>query len=224
MNKTNITLGSIVLGALTLLSACTPAEAPQIGNEQTVQSTSSAGNNQTAVFPAMPGEATPSALTTASQADLAAYNGAMKLEDQSYCEKITNEGYRQKCISDLANRLLLSTALANKDAALCEKMSDADQQQACRTQVEVKLQSEEQEQQKLEAISIREGAMKAALDDNDLSACARLDNQNARTDCELNILINLAQSSQSADPCSRASSDGLRQTCEAEYRQISVAD
>jgi hypothetical protein len=224
MNKTNIILGSVFLGALTLLGACTPAATPQIGNEQTVQSTVSAVNNQTAAATAKPTEATPPPALTASQADLAAYNGAMKLDDQSYCEKIADEDYRGQCVSDLSNRLLLKTALENKDAALCEKMSNTDQQQACRTQVEVKLQSKEMEQQKLEAISVQESAMKAALDSSDLSACTKLDNQNARTDCELNILINLAQSSQSAEPCSRASSEGLRQACEEEYRQIGQAD
>lgn len=148
-----------------------------------------------------------------SQADLAAYQGAVQLKDVSYCDKIAIETIKKECQTAVADEIALADAIAKLDPTLCSKLSTQDQQEACKTQVEVitteKKQSESQQANQNEIVNQYETITKAG----DYTKCKTINDTSYSMTCELTILTNMALIAKDPSICDKASSQAVTDEC-----------
>jgi hypothetical protein len=138
MKAKTLLVSALALASLLIFAGCEETTGPSAPNQ-----------NATPNTPAAPAIATQAPVLPAiSEADQAAYNGAIQLNDQTYCDKIIDQNYKNQCKTILADQTAQSAALAKLDPAPCDKISTQDKQDACKTQVDVAIKNRQTEQQK----------------------------------------------------------------------------
>jgi len=156
-------------------------------------------------------EPTPEAVPELSEADLAAYQGALQLLDESFCDKITQDIAKQECKTQVTDQKTLNAALAAVDASQCEKMSTDDKKEACRTQVEVitakQTEKDEFEKEKKE----NQDKVGEIINSEDYTRCSELTIDNLKADCELTILVNKVIKDKDISWCDKASAENQEQ-------------
>ena len=154
----------------------------------------------------------------ASQADIAAYNGAMQLKDVTFCDKMKDETYKKICKTDVTDQIALDEALNKVDATLCVKLSTKDGQEACKIQVEA---ANKEAQVKIEQQKITETQESMAIQtvsSGDISKCKQLEAVYV-ANCELNILLNEAYKANDPKICEQASDSATVEKCKNSYEK-----
>lgn len=216
MNAKTLTLSALTLAVLLVLASC-EAQPGNLTNGST-PGKSMTSNALVTVTPAGT-QAIQPLPPPRTEADMAAYNGAMELKDISYCEKIKDETYKTECKTTLSDQLALSSALEKTDATLCAKLSTADKQEACRTNIAVRIQAQSQETQFLNSIAESNKKAQEITDSGDYTKCKELPDPNAVSDCEYNILVNKALADKDISWCTKISSKDTIETCKALYKE-----
>jgi len=155
--------------------------------------------------------------TPLSEADIAAYNGAISLEDKSFCDKIKDEDYKKQCKADLNDKTVQIEAIKNKDESKCPELSTKDLQEACKIQVDIENKKEEKikklkEQDKIDSAHINE-----IVKLGDYTKCNELSLDNYKKDCQYNILVNKAIKEQDQAWCDKATIASVRESCTLNY-------
>ncbi len=197
------------LMALFIFSACdtVPSEPAQI-------QTQSPQTQQTPTeMPAQQAE------IPASEADIAAYSGAMQLMDETYCDKIADTAYKATCKTELADTKNLNEALTSIDAALCDKLSTEDKKEACKISVQVQLDEQKQQEERLEKDAEQQILSQSIVDSKDHTRCNELEDGNQREACEMNIILNRAFAENDIAICDLMSTEEGKSSCIANFKE-----
>lgn len=196
----------LITGALSILvlSACT--DTPQ--TTQTEPETSTPTN--TTDTPTTPEVAD---ATTYSEADRAAYSGALQLKDETFCDKISNEGYKAECKVVVLDQINLQEAITSLDASLCDKLSTDDKKEACKVQVEVvAVQNDKIAKQKAEHDESQEKLLKVQ-DEGTIEECDTIINNEMVNICKDYFIFKKATENQQSVDCEKLSSESGIQLC-----------
>lgn len=156
-------------------------------------------------------------------ANQTAYNAAVKMNDPSLCQKITNEDLKKQCVTGINDVKITTEALAKGDKSLCAKLSAEALKLDCEMKIEMK---------KVEQTKIDQYAQQTTADENlrdqiiasgDYSRCKELKVYGHQVDCESNILTPLALEKKDKSICSKATIDVAKQNCEIVYDKSSGA-
>lgn len=152
-----------------------------------------------------------------SEADVAAYDGAIQLKDVSYCDKIKDATYLQTCKTDVTDQQKTSEALAKGDPALCGQLSTNDRQEACKTHLQI---SADQQKQGT-AISDEIAKSNAIVAAGDYARCAAELSQKSIVDnCEMNILFNLALEKNDVSWCDKITDETTKTDCKTHFAAL----
>ncbi len=140
--------------------------------------------------------------TNISATDKAAFDGAVQLKDEEFCNKIIDKNYKMECVTKLQDLQYLSEAISKLDSQICSKISNLDQQNACKISVEVG----QKEAEKSQAFSSEVEKGNQIVAGGDYSQCAKqLTNKTLISSCELNILSAKALETKDATLCNKIS-------------------
>lgn len=150
---------------------------------------------------------------TRSEADIAAFQGAQKLKDPAFCDKISDQEFIQECKTELSDSTALAEAINKMDNSECEKLSSADKKAACKIQVEVtktEMQSLQQSQEKSRSAY---SDLNKIIATGDYTQCKNIDSENLRDDCEYNILVNKALETKDISNCDKITNSESKTRC-----------
>jgi len=218
-----IAFGGLTLAILALSACSTDNDQPQnqAANQQNTQQ--NPASEKVTPDQAKVDDATNQAMIQPAytEADQAAYGGAMQLKDVTYCDKIKDEAYKQQCKTELADNATLAAALEKLDPALCDKMSTDDKKEACKIQVDVakkKVENQQQKQQEIENIS---AAATEIIQTGDYAKCRELADPNFTRTCEVNILSKQAIESGDVKICGKVSDEQGKNICQSIFNDSS---
>lgn len=198
---------TLLITAIFIFSACdtAPTETEQSQTQQTQQT-------QTEVPAQQPAP-------QVSEADSAAYSGAMQLMDETYCDKISDADYKSACKTELSDTKSLNEALAALDYGLCDKLSTDDKKEACKISVQVLLDEQKQEEERLQNDAEQQELAQSIVDSKDHTRCKELDDSNQRIGCELNIILNRAFAENDIAICDLMSTEEGKSSCVANFKE-----
>lgn len=168
-----------------------------------------AGCNTAANQPASQSSTQTQAVTQAalpvqhSETDTAAYQGALTLKDASYCDKISDQQYKQQCQTELSDNAAMAAALSKSDQSECAKLSTKDKQDACKIQVEVALKGQQQSQETQAKLDSIVANLNTIVASGDYTKCKTLDSATFQDNCEYNILVNKALEAKDPTICDK---------------------
>jgi hypothetical protein len=214
MSIKKLFLAAVMLGIITLLSACEaePAGAPTL-NPPTAPATTAITSQMQPATVSVNVVTEQQTVETVTEADKAAYQAAMRLNDIKYCDQIKDENYKKLCQDDFNNLLILGDALSKLDAAICEKISTTDKRQSCKTQVEMLTKEKETDKKNREETAKNQDLMDTLTASGEYGRCTELQNQNSVRDCEYNILVNKAIQEKEISWCDKASLAEVKVLC-----------
>lgn len=152
-----------------------------------------------------------------NEADNAAYSGALRLLDVSFCEKIGDEQLKEKCTTDVNDQKIVTEATKERDASLCDQVSTDDKKEACKTSVEVAVAQETAVARKQEALKAGQMKEDEIVASGDYTRCKELEEPSNVYDCEISILANKAVQEKDPSWCEKASREDIREQCEFMY-------
>jgi hypothetical protein len=196
-----------------VLSACTAETETGL---QTTQPQGSQSSQFTA--PRVPDNLSETATTIQgnvqySESDLALLKAAEELNDNTYCERISDQNLSEKCKKELLDTGVRTEATEKLDPKLCEQLSSKDAEDACKIEIEVQLKQDEKliEQKQLsDSEQLKSNEFVAT---GNYSGCKELTLPNQVKDCELNILSNKAIDEKDTSWCDKASTEKNIQDC-----------
>lgn len=148
----------------------------------------------------------PTQQSTYSEADMSAYNDAVRLRDATKCSQIQDETLKTKCTTDVNDAKIIDDALANKDKTLCQKLSTSELKQKCESEINAMM-------------SGQTAGDEAALRDQiiasgDYTRCSKeLTTDGAKFECEVSILSQKAASTGDASWCQKGSTADIIKAC-----------
>jgi len=138
----------------------------------------------------------------------------MKLNDASFCDKISDDEYKKECRTNLADQQAIDDALIKMDPIICDQLSTADKKESCKVQVEV-AKKEAQIKQETAAKEAKLVDLKNEIQQaGDVSRCKELVDSNQIAACELNLLVNSAIKAKDTSICKQASTEATVKACE----------
>lgn len=152
-----------------------------------------------------------------TETNKAAFNAAMQLKDDQYCNKINNEEYKKFCKTEIADTIQHKMALDKADSSLCADLSGQDRQEACRIEVGVKRKELDKQHELQRQIASDEKLVLEILRNHEYQRCQELQLVASRKDCELNILTNNALRNKDVKWCDKASTEEIQSTCQEAY-------
>lgn len=195
MNIKKLFAAGLLCIAVTAFSGC------QAGQNTDVYSTPADGSQQVDTKPAP------------SLADQTAYEGALRLNDVTYCDKIEVETVKSQCKIDLSDAATLKSATEKNDASLCKNISTEDKQKACQVSIEISQQELSEKNQREEATKSEYDLLNKTVAAGDYTQCAAFKDQNFISACEENILTNKALSSKDASWCEKIDNKEAKERC-----------
>lgn len=191
-----------------ILSGCAAQQTAQ-NNAQ-----SNAENAQSASLTVQPADtqAVPSA-PQLSAADQAAYNGALSLNDETMCDKISDATAKQDCKEAITAQKYSAEAAAKMDASICKKITNPDQEKACEINVEVAQKSRQSSQEQAAKTEKLYQDSNAIVQSGDYTKCKSLGDPNLINNCEYNILTNKAIQTGDVSYCSKISDQNSAKDC-----------
>ena len=204
----------ISFAALLFLVGC-QSYAPQTGqydkNGQSAPATEQATLTQNA-----------DATKSYSAADQAAYEGAQRLKDSSFCDKISDESYKKTCKNTIVDQMVLEEATTKMDTGLCAKLSSADQQKACTIRIQVLLKEQEnskkQEEERKNAGTLRDQLVKAG----DYKRCQELKIEGYVNECEIVILSQKAIAAKDISWCDKTKTKNNQEQCKIIFNKLNT--
>lgn len=154
-----------------------------------------------------------------SEADRAAYDGALQLMDEAYCAKIVESEYKTMCITDIEDKKILAQAVETMDATLCDRLSNDDKSVACVIKVDVKKTEKQQAEERLQLDAEQAALAQSIVAAGDHARCGELADVNQREACEMNILLNKAFAESDISYCDRMSTDEGKAACRSNYEE-----
>ena len=118
-----------------------------------------------------------------SPEELAIYEGALRLNDESYCEKIANEQLKEKCIKDLADTKIIDEAVQADDKSICKKLEGA-KIEVCNIQVDI---AEKTLDDMRDLTDEENEIMRRAEEDRDITICDEIESERKRENCQVNV-------------------------------------
>ena len=220
MNTNKTILVGAILGML-VLTACatetgTPTTQPQ-GSQPTATSTGTL-NVQTGEQPAVTSTA-PVPAVTHSEADVAAYNGALQLNDATFCDKIKEAGLANGCKIDVSDAIALSDALTRTDATLCDKLSNADKIAACKIQLEAHNKAAELKQAKVAEKNEQVALYNSIFDSGKWEDCGKLTDPFFADTCVNNGILVEAVTKKDITVCNKIKDKQAVTACQSAYEQ-----
>jgi len=186
MKKTILTLG-MSLSCLFLLAACadtgttshpivSPTTNPQSGQMQNEQQL----NQNTSLNILSTSQEQPQI----SETDQVAYNGALQLQDLTYCEKITSEDLKKQCVTNVNNKINEDEAIRKLDPTLCDKLEGDDAKSACKLQIDIAKQADIDNAPPTEEENL---LYARALKEKNVKLCEEIKNKDLMTSCKINL-------------------------------------
>ncbi len=154
-----------------------------------------------------------------SEADRAAYTGALQLMDEAYCSRIEDGDFKTMCITEISDKKFLEQAVEAMDAAMCEKLSTDDKSAACVIKVDVKKTEQQQEEERLRKDTEQEALAQSIVNAGDHTRCRELADPNQQEACEMNILLNKAFAENDITYCDTMSTDEGKAICRSNYEE-----
>ena len=155
-----------------------------------------------------------------SEADMAAYSGALKTGDPTFCDKIQDQDGKDKCKTAVSDNKVLEEAIKNIDASLCSNLSTEDKQEACKIEIEVSVKENEKNAEDLAEIEKNSDLFSSITENDDKTNCAQLKDPNLIETCEIKILTNKAIKSGTLDACDESSTEKIKQACQDNAKLI----
>jgi hypothetical protein len=146
--------------------------------------------------------------------DQVAFDGAVRLKDLSYCEKIVNVDLKQQCIDTVNQDVPVTPAEVD-----CTKLTVIEEKEACLLAKQIEEQAKQQQLEQEKAIA--DGVVKRdqAVLAGDLSSCKDLTVFGQKVGCEANILTNKAIQQNDKTICSQASMPEAKEACEMDFNK-----
>lgn len=145
--------------------------------------------------------------------DQAAYDGALKLEDSTFCTKIEERKVRENCVKEVNDQKLLQQALAKSDSSLCQKMSTSDAKKACEIRIEVLIKEQKANADKKLAIQNTYDQYNKIVEKGDYIQCKNLEDEKFRVSCETSILASKAANTKDQTWCDKISTKDGQEEC-----------
>lgn len=145
--------------------------------------------------------------------DQAAYDGALKLQNTTFCDKIEEQVIRERCVREVNDQKLLQQALAKTDSSLCQKMSTPDAQKACGIRIEVLLTEQKANADKQQAIQNIYDQYNKIVEKGDYIECKNLEDEKFRIACESSILTSKASNTKDQTWCDKISKKEAQEEC-----------
>lgn len=210
----------ILIGISIILVGC------QARNSVPTETTSTTGNvtindeqaNTVENTEKVNGETQTSTITTnLTLSDTTAYDSAIDLKDESFCEKISDDSYKSECQIEVKDQIVYDKALSNNDTNTCNQLSTVDKQNACKIMIEANKREKElfiEEQKERDIIM---NSYNDILQEGDVSRCQEME-ETMIASCEFNILVNAANHNQNPELCEKASSSETIARCKDSYK------
>lgn len=146
-------------------------------------------------------------------ADQTAFDGALQLQDENFCNKIENGELKNKCKEEVRDLISFDKALTAQDKNLCKQVINQDKQKACETSIEIGVEMEKKQKKEIEESNARFEQFKQIVSGNDVEKCKTLADVSFKASCEYNLVVNKAIDSKDAKMCDAISSEELKQDC-----------
>jgi hypothetical protein len=199
MKVKTLIVTALSLGVLIMLAGCEEAGNPD--------QTNTPQNQINTVTPNAP------VTSVISQADKAAYDGAMKLNDPAFCDKITDETFKTSCKTALLDQKAQNEALTKMNATLCAKLSTKDAQEACKIQVEVAKASETQQIEKDIQFEKDQTLINEIIAANSYDKCNQIINKTFLETCNNLAIFHEAKTSKDKTICDKLLDKGKIPLC-----------
>lgn len=115
--------------------------------------------------------------------DMKLYNGAIQLKDDSFCQKITSNDLKEKCVKDIADNKIIAEAVAKMDSSICEQLQGA-KVDLCKMEIALASKSEDDFR---EATAEESEIMRQAEATKDPSLCDQIESERKRENCVTNV-------------------------------------
>jgi len=149
-------------------------------------------------------------------ADMVNFNGALSLNDETFCKKIDQLDLQQKCLQILNGQKVTAEAVRLLNVDGCKTLPTEDQK-ACSSQVEVAQAQQAVAQAYIEKID----SENKAINSGNLKDCQQFQDKKLSDGCEFNILSNKAKNlKDSVAVCSEATSPEIKEKCQKFYQDV----
>ena len=231
MKAKTLLISAMTLGVLVILAGC-EAEPGTLTDEsqpgKTMNSnalvTVTPGEGQTAITqpaqsagetmnPAETVQRTAPAQAIRSEADMAAYQAALNLNDTTYCDKIKDEAYKTECKTALTDQAAQKAALDKLDAALCSKLSTADKQEACKITVQAEMQRNKESADYETSLQQQSKLLTEITASGNTGRCPELKDSSFVNSCISTIITQSAVRAKDIKECDKATTDSMKQSC-----------
>ena len=150
---------------------------------------------------------------TLSLGDQAAYEGALQLKDEAFCDKISSEEMRGRCKDDLSNGRILEEAITKADRSLCEKMSNKEYQDACEIKVELAKKEKAMKEENEKNTKAMQDQYNKIIAEGNLEQCDTLTDNNFKLSCKSTVLTNKALKNKDKSLCEKIEQKELQEDC-----------
>lgn len=204
MKKNKLLVAGLLTITFLVFSAC-QAETQSLDNNQQNSTGTSGTEQKTNII---------------SLADQSVFEGARRLKDPTFCDKIQDENFKKQCRDAVNDQTQLEEAVKKLDAGLCEKISTKDGQDACKIQIEVIQKQKSQQVEEQKKIDQEHTVAQGIVEKGDYQQCKQLTVEGIVNDCEITILAKKAISTKDASWCDKASTDNNKQQCEDAFKKM----
>lgn len=181
----------LVISAVTslfLLAACTDATTtPASTKTNTIQSSlETIKNAQNSTLNII----TTTETISIGETDKVALQGALKLQDPTYCEKISTKELQEKCKIEVNDNVKKDEAKLKNDPMLCLELSSKDKQDACKLDLEI---SQKMKEQNREPTDEEMSTYTKAVDSKNIKLCDDIAHKDVRDSCVSSLAMGNTQ-------------------------------
>ncbi|MFA5820722.1 MAG: hypothetical protein WC873_01285 [Candidatus Gracilibacteria bacterium] len=146
------------------------------------------------------------------------FYAATKTNDADRCKKILDAAKLVECQSIVDANLKTEEAVAQLNKSLCKKISLDRYADYCNEAVSQAIAEAEASAEGDQFIADQLKLSQETVANDDLEGCAKIEDENFRNDCIVNISISLAQKSNDVNACNNIEDQALKDFCK---RQVS---
>lgn len=133
---------------------------------------------------------------------------ALDLGTPDLCETIADQAQKSSCLSLVADSQAMQSAIDNLDLSACEKLASLNMQTRCEILVSDQLAKKSYDQE----VEAQANLLFEVISEGSLEQCAEIEDSNFRSDCEVNLKMQIAAEQKDPSYC-KGLDDMLKKSC-----------
>lgn len=163
-------------------------------------------------------KAEPAELNSATVLDNEAYKWATSDKNVELCANISDTAKKDECIRVVDALVLTDKAIAELNDDICGEIEIEDYEKNCDAVVKSKLGQKKMEEEKIAELQKdeeeRAGIEKEAIEKKDPKICDEIEDENQKSSCKYNVIVNIAIEQKDAKQCEAIESKDMVTECE----------